>query len=255
MTSKFVSRLYLNSFAKQLARVSPRNGQQVAQYVQDRVPQTVENDRSTIKEMENQTVNLTMCASVLHAVEALEKFGNLDEKKGDPKPQVIVAQAMGKIPVAEFYMKTYFPKALGWMGKTAQQQTKNLIHPKLTAWSKRHLFNDFIDLRTTRSPTHDETNDSDAFVVKKCGYNEYFQRHGRPDAATAICLADSFWMDSMNASPACLNSCRRPSTISTGGKECRFEFVPKGQQQQEPIISDDVVKKALQVDSAKEDHK
>ena len=199
----------------------------------------------------------------------MEKFGNLSAEKDDPKPQVIVAEAMGKIPAAEFYMKKVFPATVGLMGKTAQEQGKNLIHPKLTEWTKAFLMNDFVDLRSSRCQTdeHEKSNNSDgtadAFVVKKCGYHEYFQRHGRPDAATAICLADAFWMDAMNESSGCLNRCRRPSTISTGGTECRFEFVPKQRQQKQTVddgsvtftptitISDDVVKKALDIDSAK----
>ncbi|MGD9719819.1 MAG: L-2-amino-thiazoline-4-carboxylic acid hydrolase [Pirellulales bacterium] len=63
-----------------------------------------------------------------------------------------------------------------------------------------------------------------AFLVTRCAFHQYFQDHGAPQLTPLICAWDRHWMDAIDRSSRPLRT-ERPSTISTGGECCRFNFV------------------------------
>lgn len=72
---------------------------------------------------------------------------------------------------------------------------------------------------------HDESGEDHAdLVVTTCAYNDFFRKHGEADLTFIFCTADWAWMDRINASDRPI-AIERPTTLSTGGTECRFHFV------------------------------
>lgn len=73
--------------------------------------------------------------------------------------------------------------------------------------------------------------------VVACGFNRFFVRHGEPRLTTVFCAADRRWMDLFDASSRPIRT-ERPTTLSTGGADCRFRFVEDPQKRAAASPSD-----------------
>jgi hypothetical protein len=61
-------------------------------------------------------------------------------------------------------------------------------------------------------------------VVTSCAFHRFFAVHGAPELTSLFCEWDRTWMDVLDAAPAAIRT-ERPTTIASGGAECRFRFV------------------------------
>ncbi len=75
----------------------------------------------------------------------------------------------------------------------------------------------------------DQTADSASFLVTRCAFHQYFVDHGEPDLTPLVCAWDRAWMDAIDRSSRPVRT-ERPSTISTGGDCCRFQFIRDDQK-------------------------
>jgi hypothetical protein len=64
-------------------------------------------------------------------------------------------------------------------------------------------------------------------VVTACAFHRFFEAHGAPELTSLVCEWDRTWMDVLDAAPAAIRTAR-PTTIASGGSECRFRFVSDG---------------------------
>jgi predicted nucleic-acid-binding Zn-ribbon protein len=58
--------------------------------------------------------------------------------------------------------------------------------------------------------------------VKRCGFHEYFMRHGRPELTKLMCDWDNNWADALRKSKEVRFD--RPTTIAAGDDSCAFQF-------------------------------
>jgi len=58
--------------------------------------------------------------------------------------------------------------------------------------------------------------------IKKCGFHEFFVRHGRPELTRLMCEWDNNWSDVLNESKHV--EFDRPTTIAAGDDSCAFQF-------------------------------
>lgn len=58
--------------------------------------------------------------------------------------------------------------------------------------------------------------------VRKCGFHEFFIRHGRPELTKLMCDWDNNWSDVLNKSKRV--NFTRPTTIAAGDESCAFQF-------------------------------
>jgi len=58
--------------------------------------------------------------------------------------------------------------------------------------------------------------------VKKCGFHEFFVRHGRPELTKLMCEWDNNWSDVLKNSKYV--DFDRPTTIAAGDDSCAFQF-------------------------------
>lgn len=64
-------------------------------------------------------------------------------------------------------------------------------------------------------------------IVSRCAFHAFFVAHGAPELTSLVCEWDRTWMDVLDAAPAAIRT-ERPTTIASGGTECRFHFVSDG---------------------------
>lgn len=92
----------------------------------------------------------------------------------------------------------------------------------LSRWSLARWFQ--RNQGTSMEFAEEKTDDTVVLVVRRCAYHQFFVDHGEPTLTPVLCMFDRVWMDSINLAPRPIRT-ERPSTISTGGDSCRFQFI------------------------------
>ncbi len=170
--------------------------------IDEKFVQIFNNEEEHITDRPGQS-HILMCAYILAAYRVLNEKGN--DPEGIIKKLTAAFKSSGGI-----YIKLYMRIML-----RLKRDKRKFIEESTIESIK--AYGDSFEITTKKEDRRFIS------IVRKCGYYDFFQRHGRPELTKIFCEWDSLWSDEINRF-RCGIRFDRPKTIANQDKECLFEF-------------------------------